>query len=163
MKAANMAGTPVERLIKALPEGAGEIIQDATKRALDSCLKIALSSLGKARTNGSYDALHKATCAVTGAIGGAFGMWGLPVELPLSTTVMLRSIADIARSEGEDLSDIDAKLACISVFALGARPTRDDNAEIGYFTVRAALAEALPRAAERGLPAAFARFLAVIA
>jgi hypothetical protein len=90
-------------------------------------------------------------------------MWGLPVELPLSTTVMLRSIADIARSEGEDLSDIDAKLACISVFALGARPTRDDNAEIGYFTVRAALAEALPRAAERGLPAAFARFLAVIA
>lgn len=33
-------------------------------------------------------------------------MYGLPVELPFSTAIMLRSIADIARSEGEDLDDI---------------------------------------------------------
>jgi len=163
MKAANMAGTPIERAIEALPGAASELVQDATKRALDACLKIALASLGKAKGNSSLDALHKATCAVTGAIGGLFGMWGLPVELPVSTAIMLRSIADIARSEGEDLDDIEARLSCISVFALGARSTKDDNAEIGYFAVRATLAKALPRAAERGLPTALARFITVIA
>ena len=40
--------------------------------------------------------------AASGAAGGAFGLASLPVELPVSTTIMLRSIADIARAEGED-------------------------------------------------------------
>ena len=118
----------------------------------------------KARPPGSFDTLHKATCTVSGAIGGFFGMYGLPVELPVSTAIMLRSIANIARSEGEGLHDIvDTKLSCLSVLALGARSSKDDNTEIGYFAVRAALAEALPRAAERAVPAALARFITLIA
>jgi hypothetical protein len=40
----------------------------------------------------------------------------LPIELPVSTVIMLRSIADIARSEGEDLSD-PRRLPCVQVFA----------------------------------------------
>ena len=35
----------------------------------------------------------------------------LPVELPVSTTIMLRSIAAIARNEGEDPSDPEAEEA----------------------------------------------------
>ena len=139
------------------------MVQQATKRSLDACLKIALSSLGKGTSTGSLDTLHKATCTVSGAIGGFFGMYGLPVELPVSTAIMLRSIANIARSEGEDLENIDTKLACLSVLALGARSSNDDNTDIGYFAVRAALAKALPRAAERAVPAALARFITLIA
>ena len=45
----------------------------------------------------------------------------LPIELPVSTIIMLRSIADIARSEGEDLSDPESALSCVQVFALGGR------------------------------------------
>jgi len=53
---------------------------------------------------------------------------------------MLRSIADIARSEGEDLHAAEAKLACIEVFALGG-PSHDDNAlESGYYAIRGTLA-----------------------
>jgi len=163
MKAANALGTPIERAIGALPERAQAIVQEATKRALDACLKIALSSLGKGNTTGSLDAIHKATCTVSGAIGGFFGMYGLPIELPVSTAIMLRSIANIARSEGENLDDIDVKLSCLSVLGLGSRSKNDDAAEMGYFAVRAALAKALPRVAERTLPAALARFLTVIA
>lgn len=163
MKIANALGTPIEALIQSLPEKARELVQKATKRALDACLGIALSSLGKAKANGSLDAMHKAACTISGAIGGLFGMYGLPIELPVSTAIILRSIADIARSEGEDLDDIDAKLSCMSVLAFGAQSTKDDNADIGYFAMRAALAKALPRAAERALPPALARFIAVIA
>lgn len=163
MKAANTLGAPVERAIDALPEKARELVQEATRRALDACLEVALSSLRKGKTGRPLDTLHKATCTVSGAIGGFFGVSGLTIELPVSTAIMLRSIADIARSKGEDLSDIDARLSCISVLAFGARSSKDDNSDIGYFAVRAALARALPRAAERTVPPALARFLTVIA
>jgi hypothetical protein len=61
---------------------------------------------------------------------------------------MLRSIADIARSEGEDLASKDTREACIQVFALGGRSTSDDAAETGYFAVRAILARTVGEAAE---------------
>lgn len=48
--------------------------------------------------------LRKALVATSGAVGGSFGLAALPIELPVSTIIMLRSIGDIARSEGEDLT-----------------------------------------------------------
>jgi hypothetical protein len=75
-----------------------------------------------------------------------FGLGALPIELPVTTTLILRSIADIARSEGEDLSDPASKLACLEVFAMGGPTTSDDATESGYFAVRAALARAVSEA-----------------
>jgi len=99
--------------------------------------------------------LHKALAAASGAAGGAFGLPTLPVELPISTIIMLRSIAAIARNEGEDPSDPEAALSCIQVFALGGRAGSADASESGYFAVRAMLAKSLTEAArfiaERGV------------
>ena len=61
---------------------------------------------------------------------------------------MLRSIGDVARSEGEDLSIISTKLECLNVLALGGESESDDAAESGYFVVRAALAKAVAEAAQ---------------
>jgi hypothetical protein len=104
----------------------------------------------------SWEFLHKLAVVATGAGGGAFGLPGLPVELPLSTTtIMLRSIADIARSEGERLRTPGGKLACLEVFALGGRSKSDDASESAYFLIRGALAKSVSEAAgymtERGL------------
>ena len=91
----------------------------------------------------------------SGAAGGAFGLATLPVELPVSTTIMLRSIAAIARNEGEDPSDPETALSCIQVFALGGRIGSADPSESGYFAVRAMLAKSVTEAArfiaERGI------------
>jgi hypothetical protein len=163
IKAASALGAPIERLLNSIPEKARDLVQEATKRAIERCLDIAIKSLGSRAGTGSLDALHKAACTASGALGGFFGMYALPIELPFSTAIMLRSIADIAREEGEDLDDMEAKLACVSVFALGAHHRKDDDAEIGYFAVRAALAKALPNLAERTLPRALSRFVAIIA
>jgi hypothetical protein len=70
------------------------------------------------------------------------------MELPISTTIMLRSIADIARSEGETISEIGCKMACLEVFALGGPSKSDDASESGYFAVRTALARSVTKAAE---------------
>lgn len=163
MKAASAIGAPIEGLLQSLPEKARALVQDATRRAIERCLDIAIKSLGSRSPGASLDAIHKAACTASGALGGFFGMSALAVELPFSTAIMLRSIAEIARSEGEDLENFEARLSCISVLALGARYKGDDNAELGYFGVRAGLARALPNLAERSLPSALARFVAVIA
>ena len=99
--------------------------------------------------------VHKLIAAADGAAAGAFGLPALVVELPLTTTVMLRSIADVARSMGENVKSIDSRLACLEVFALGGRAAKDNATETGYFAVRAALARTVSEAAkyiaERGL------------
>jgi hypothetical protein len=99
--------------------------------------------------------LHKALATASGAAGGAFGLASLAIELPVSTIIMLRSIADIARSEGENLSDPETALSCIQVFALGGRAGSADASESGYFAVRGMLAKSVTEAArfiaERGI------------
>src|ERR1700722_15766104 len=93
-------------------------IASATSKGLEAALKVALRTLPSSpRSNSQF--LHRALATASGAAGGTFGLAALPVELPVSTTIMLRSIADIARSEGEDLSDPETALACVEVFALG--------------------------------------------
>jgi hypothetical protein len=68
---------------------------------------------------------------------------------------MLRSVADIAKSEGENVTHIDTRLACLTVFALGGRSAKDDAAESGYFAARVAMAGAVSEAskylAEKGM------------
>jgi hypothetical protein len=77
----------------------------------------------------------------------------LPVELPLTTTIMLRAVADIARHNGEDLSRLEARLACLQVFALGSR-SKGVRTDVGYFAARAMLTKITGNAAaylvERG-------------
>ena len=46
-------------------------------------------------------------------------MGALALELPFTTTLMLRSIAGIAARHGENLEEPGSRLACLEVFALG--------------------------------------------
>ncbi|MBA2410778.1 MAG: EcsC family protein [Gammaproteobacteria bacterium] len=145
---ANALGTPIERGLKLLPASASEIINHSTRVALEKALQLAVTSLDRRALRPPSNLFHKLVVAGTGAGGGAFGLAGLPVELPISTMVMLRSIADVARSEGELIATPAAKLACVEVFALGGRATSDDATETGYFAVRAALQQVLAEAAQ---------------
>jgi EcsC family protein len=147
MRVADAIGTPIERLLDRLPAKSRDLVYHAAQRAIGQCLKMALSTLGDPRARIPADKLHRAACTVSGALGGAFGLSSLAVELPVSTAIMLRSIADIARSEGEDLIDPEARLSCVMVFALGGRRKADDSAEIGYYAVRMALAQGIREAA----------------
>ncbi len=141
-------GVPVEQGLRMLPRGWRRVLQSAVNRTLQTALRAAVLSLGEATPKPSREGLHKLAVAATGAGGGAFGLAGLVVELPVSTMIMLRSIADIARSEGEDLSLLENRLECLKVFALGGPGSSDDAAETGYFAVRSALAGTVRDAAQ---------------
>jgi hypothetical protein len=155
-KLSSMVGSPVEKGMKMLPARWQKSVHAATEAALMKALDVAVSSLGRKRPFTSSDRLHKIAAAASGAAGGALGLVALAWELPVSTTVMLRSIADIAAAEGEDPRHLDTKLACLMVFALGStRDARDNAAESGYFAARSALASAVTEAtkhlAQKGL------------
>jgi hypothetical protein len=147
-RVADIGGAPVEMLLRALPDKASTAIQTATRTALEKALKVAMATLGGEGGHEPSNLWHKIAVAATGAAGGAFGLAALAIELPVSTTVMLRSVADIARSKGEDLNTPESALACIEVFALGAQNKSGDAAESAYYAVRITLARAVSEAAE---------------
>lgn len=142
-KITGLIGQPLEKGFKLLPKNWHPKIITVSEFALNKALKAALLTMRKNRQNSSSEILHKVAVAGSGALGGVFGMAALTVELPISTTIMLRSIADIARSEGEDISATESHLACLQVFAFGGKSSADDASETGYFLTRYALAQSM--------------------
>ncbi|ALM87135.1 EcsC family protein [Bordetella sp. N] len=144
----NYVGKPIEYALDMLPAKAGNLITEATQKAIHAALKAALMTMGK--NNGAVVEaaptaskwLHKAGAAVSGGVGGFFGLAAVTVELPVSVTIMMRAIADVARGEGADLGDLATQLDCVQVLGLGGRAKSDDAAEVGYFAAREAMAKA---------------------
>ncbi|MEN8176402.1 MAG: EcsC family protein, partial [Pseudomonadota bacterium] len=126
-------GTPVEVALQLLPRRWYKRIHATAEAALFKALHAATGSMHREDPIPAAVNFDRLVGAATGAAGGFFGLPGLLVELPVTTTLILRSIADIARSEGEDLRSPDSLRACVEVFALGGRSESDDAAETGYY------------------------------
>ncbi len=146
-KLSNLVGVPIEKGFELLPKKWKVVVDDATRKSIETALDVALWTMDHSQRESVSNWWHKLAVGTTGALGGAFGLPALAIELPVSTTIMLRSIADIARSEGEDLKMPDARLQCVQVLALGGRSKSDDGTETGYFAARAAMANAVSEAA----------------
>ncbi|QGM99132.1 EcsC family protein [Methylocystis parvus] len=142
---ARLAGRKVGLVSKPLPPQVKDMATAAAQKALETALNVALTSLEGA-PKGDSTRKHKRLAALAGGIGGAVGLASLPFELPLSTTIMLRSIADIARNEGENLREPETGLACLEVFALGGH-MEDNVLEGGYLAMRGLLAKSVSDAA----------------
>ncbi|MGB8338546.1 MAG: EcsC family protein [Burkholderiales bacterium] len=147
-KITNLLGSPLEKGLARLPAKISDGVQKAAHASLMKATNVAVRSLDSSIKPESSDGFHKIAATISGAAGGMFGLAALAIELPVSTIIMLRSISDIARSEGEDISDMDTKLSCLSVFALGGKSVSDDASETGYFAARTAMASAVSEAAK---------------
>ncbi|MFA7623385.1 MAG: EcsC family protein [Pusillimonas sp.] len=151
----SVIGMPIEKGLARLPSSWTRQIGTLTQAALMRATNAALYTLGDQPGRKPSNRWHQFGVAVSGGIGGFFGLGAIAVELPVSTTIMLRSVADIARSHGESINNEATRRACIEVFALGGKTTQDDSAESGYFAVRAALAQSVTEAgkyiAEKGV------------
>ncbi len=148
VKITSALGTPIEKGIDLLPKGWHAMVEKGTRKALEASVTSAILTMNTRQQRDSANRIHKMMVAGIGAAGGFWGLPAISIELPLSTTVMLRSIADIARSEGHDLNSAAIKMSCLEVFAFGGPGKNDDSAETGYFAVRTALAKAVNDAAK---------------
>ncbi|KAA5542578.1 EcsC family protein [Roseiconus nitratireducens] len=160
-----LVGAPITASIKLLPGVAESALYRVIDKSLEVALEVALKTLRDDPGGAGTPKLlrHKVLAGLSGAAGGAFGGASVAAELPVSTVLILRSVADIARSQGEDLRELESRLACLEVFAFdpgrsaessdggdgGETPGEiHDDTEIGYFAVRAAMAKQISAASK---------------
>jgi hypothetical protein len=141
-----LAGRQLSFAGVAIPPHLREMAARGARAGLEAALRVAIKSL-RGKPAGDAEKLHKKLAMATGAVGGALGLAGLPFELPLSTTILLRAIADIAREEGEDIERPESALACLEVFALGGHGDEDGVLEGGYLALRGLFAKSVSDAA----------------
>jgi hypothetical protein len=115
---------------------AGEMVENI----LWSTRSIATTGLQAETAADPWDWFHKIAVGASGAACGFVGAPGLIWDLPFTTGMIMRSIADIARSfPGESLDAEDTKRACIEVFAFGGPEAKDDDTESAYWSTRIGL------------------------
>ncbi len=142
-KMANLIGSPLEFAVKRLPDSVSRRIHGAVEAALFKSAQAALWTMDNTPGKAASTRWHKLAAATSGAVGGAFGFTTLFIELPVSTTIMMRSVADVAHSEGFDLREMSTRHACLEVFALGGNSGKDDASETGYYITRGFTAEVM--------------------
>ncbi|WP_432378241.1 EcsC family protein [Duganella sp. P38] len=148
IRMSNAVGSTLEAGMKKLPGKVRDGIQDATHKGLTKAMEWTGKSLdGQVRDASTRS--HLLAAATSGAIGGFFGFAGLAVEIPATTLLMMRSILDIARSEGHDIADPAIQLECLSVFSHGSSSSQaDDAVDTSYYAARVALAETMAETAK---------------
>jgi EcsC protein family len=135
------AGVPVNRVLGFLPKVANNQLSEMVRSAIMKSLDVAIDTLEDEPPPTPATWFSSFLAGVTGGVSGLVGLAALPIELPLTTTFMLRAIAAIARHEGEDLTKIEARLACLEVFALGSKQRNEKVDNIGYYAARALLSK----------------------
>jgi hypothetical protein len=172
MQLAGLVGKPFTFLLQGIERIAPDRVEQIVSGALGTALSVAVYTLPKPgerpvvedninEVGISASFWHKVSVALTGTTSGLFGLGGLAVELPITTTVMFRSIAAIAQEFGEDLRDPSIRLQCLAVFYLGGPGNSDDAMESTYLASRFGLQETFAHAA-RVVAAASAEELAAM-
>ncbi len=148
VRLSSAVGMPVESVTRELgkraPEAVVDVVSKSTRKAIELVMQSSVWTMKGEEQAPASPRLHKAAAMTTGAVAGFFGLETLIMELPLTTGIMFRSIADIARAEGESPKDPETILNCMQVFAMGSRLSeKDDAAETSYYGVRVALSKAV--------------------
>ena len=133
LKLVNRLGGGIEAQMQRLPDSVRLEMERATTRALRRAH--GLAAVGRRAPNlGPRGATYAAM--LTGAVGGAAGLAGSLVELPVTITVMLHAIRSEAQAAGYDPDTEATRLACLEVFAAGSPLREDDGVNTAFLSVR---------------------------
>jgi hypothetical protein len=147
VKLSGTVGTSLAVSAKFLPNGAKEKVRELASAAITKAMNGAALTLAHEPGAKASTGTGKLLTAASGAVGGAFGIVGAVAEIPATTLLTLRAIADVARSEGFDVRSPAVRLECAQVLALGSDDAIDDDALEGYYAVRSGMAMACNQAA----------------
>lgn len=136
MQFVSFVGGQVEDAVTRLPTHFQDRIENATQTALEVAYGAAH---GSQRLTRAGDRRHRMTAVAFGALGGLGGLPSALTELPVTTTLILRSIQEIASGYGEDLSLEETRLACLAVLGAGGPFSEDDGVDFAFLGARVAL------------------------
>ncbi len=138
VKMANLFGDAAEKAVRVLPDAYQKFVEIYTVAAIGKSWEFTMTTMPASDIPSEHERRHRLYAIISGAVGGV-GIMTLFAELPVTTVIMLRAVADIAKEEGEDYSLIETKLACLEVFAFGNEAVDKDTGVIGYYAIRASL------------------------
>jgi hypothetical protein len=137
LRLVNKLGGGIEAQMARLPDGVRNEIERAVTAALIRAHGVA--GAGRYAPDIGPNGARFAAMA-TGALGGAAGLAGSLVELPLTITVMLHAIRSEALAAGYDPDDPAVRLSCVEVFAAGSPLHSDDGVNTAFLSARMAVA-----------------------
>jgi len=144
MRLLNLIGGQTETLLDRLPPPARARLGEATETALATAMEVAHRSRGLVGDSPGW-----MSRAATTAMGAAGGFGGLPTalaELPMTTTVLLRAIQDVAVEYGFEPQEQGVRFDCVQVFAAAGPLENDDGADLAFLSTRIAVTGATVQA-----------------
>jgi hypothetical protein len=136
VKLVNRLGGGLESQMQRLPASVRAELERAVSQALQKAH--GLAAVGRRAPDlGPRGATYAAMAS--GAIGGAAGLAGSLVELPVTITVMLHALRSEAAAAGYDPNDPQVRLACIEVLSAGSPVRGDDGVNTAFLSARLAV------------------------
>lgn len=133
----NLIGGQAESLLERLPKPVRQNLDAATTAALSHAMKAAQGSRRVVPHRAGW--LNTSVATALGAVGGIGGIPSALAELPITTTVLLRSIQDVAIHHGFDPGAESVQFDCIKVFSAAGPLEKDDGADLAFVSTRLAL------------------------
>ncbi|MDM8540379.1 EcsC family protein [Desulfococcaceae bacterium HSG9] len=147
IRLANLFGDAAEDTVRLFPKIWRTRIEQSCIVALEKSWEFSMTTMSDSNHPPESERRHRFYAILSGAIGGA-GIISLFAEVPVTTLIIMRSVADVAKSEGEDFRQFDTKLACLQSFALSGDVTDVPAGEkSGYYASRTLLEKPLDESA----------------
>lgn len=134
MEILNLVGNSAEGLIGRSPDFVRVRMDRLTRKALTRAFIAASGSRRVLRNRGDW--FNRLTTTFSGAAGGAAGFAGAMVEMPLTVTLILRAMLEIAEEHGLDPDSEEVRMECVRVFAAAGPMEDDDGTDFGLLAVR---------------------------
>jgi len=140
----NIIGGQAEALLNTLPTEMRDRLGDGTEQALTLAMQAAHRSRGV--VGGQPQWLNRVVTTAMGAAGGVGGLPSAMAELPVTTTILLRAIQDVASEHGFDPDEDSVQFDCIQVFAAAGPLDHQDGSDLAFLSTRVAVTGAAMQA-----------------
>lgn len=130
----NTIGGGAQGLIDKLPVFVRRRLDNVVMSALERAYDAADRSRTLVRDRGDW--FNRLATTVSGAAGGVAGLPGAMLELPVTVTMLFRSILEIAGEHGFDPEDEATRLEALRIFASAGPMAEDDGADLGLLAAR---------------------------
>lgn len=128
-------GTPLDAPLKLTSSQKQRGLDRVLRKSMDLCMRWTKGTLRVHSPPQARGWLTQMAATSTGFIAGIFGAISIPIEIPLTIILILRSIAEVAERYPIPPDDMDRRLECLFVMSLAGR-VKSPEPRSQYWSVR---------------------------
>ncbi|WP_136441135.1 EcsC family protein [Pacificoceanicola onchidii] len=133
----NVLNWPAESLIERLPENARAKLETATVRGLEAAMSAASGTRSLIKDQKNW--VNTATTTAVGVVGGLGGLTTALAELPVTVTMLMRSVQAVAAEHGFDPDEEQTRKDALLVFAAAGPLVQGKTPDLTFLSSRVTL------------------------